>query len=403
MRLVIVDKGGGRRDVELVEGRSLLVGRGRDAELRIADPGASRRHCRIDLEDGVVRAVDQGSSSGTIVNGETVDESVIRPGDVIRIGDTELRVVQSPEDATTIKTGPTNEKPRSPRDLAELVGRTIHHYELVQEVARGRSGIVFRGRHVEKGSDVAVKVLWPEIARDDEDRRRFVRGMKTMQPVRHPNLVRVMNAGWSERICWYSMEFVEGESLARVIERIGTAGMLDWKYAWRVGVQVARGLEAAAEHDIVHRNITPENILVRESDKLAKLGDMMLAKSLEGSQVEQVTRPGELVGELAWMPPERTSATAEADTRSDVYSLGATLYGLLTGRPPFEGRSLPELVARIRNDEPEPPKRFQLSVNDMFEGIVLRMIAKRPEDRFESPTALLRDLERVGRYNGLDS
>jgi serine/threonine-protein kinase len=225
--------------------------------------------------------------------------------------------------------------------------------------------------------------------------------MKTMLPIRHPNIVQLYAAGKTGPYCWLAMEYVEGESLASVIPRIGTAGMLDWRYAFRVAVHIARALEAACEHDIVHRNITPANILIRASDKVAKLGDLMLAKALAGSLARQITRAGELVGDLLYLPPERTRSQAEVDCRSDIYSLGATLYALLTGRPPFEGHSAPELIKKIREDDAEPPKKYQLSIPDLFEGVVLQMLAKRPDDRHETPRQLLKDLDRVARYQGI--
>ena len=177
--------------------------------------------------------------------------------------------------------------------------------------------------------------------------------------------------------------------------------MLDWRYAYRVAVHVARALEAAYEHQIIHRNITPENILVRSSDNLAKLGDMMLAKALEGTQAEHITRPGQMVGEVTYMSPERKRGASDIDCRSDIYSLGATLYTLLTGRPPFEGNSLPDLISKVRNDRPAMPKEFQLSIADMFQDTVLRMLEKRPDDRYETPKAMLKDLERIGKFQNV--
>ena len=115
---------------------------------------------------------------------------------------------------------------------------------------------------------------------------------------------------------------------------------------------------------------------------------------------QQVTRPGELLGDIAYMSPERTRGTSDVDGRSDLYGLGATLYALLTGRSPFGGGSLPEVVTQIRTAQPEPPKRFQMSIPDMFQGTVLKLLAKRPEERFQTATELLADLERVGRLSG---
>jgi serine/threonine-protein kinase len=197
------------------------------------------------------------------------------------------------------------------------------------------------------------------------------------------------------------MEYVDGESLARVIERIGVAGMLDWRDAFRVAVQIGRALDTAYQHKIIHRNVTPENILQRKSDKRVKLGDLMLAKALEGTQARQVTTPGQLVGDVAYMSPERTRDQAAVDHRSDIYGLGATVYALLTGRPPLKANSLAELVRKIRDEQPAPPKKHQLSIPDLFQDIVLKMLAKSPDDRFQKPAEFLKELNAVAKYQGI--
>ncbi len=142
--------------------------------------------------------------------------------------------------------------------------------------------------------------------------RRFIRSMKTMQPIRHPNIVRIRNAGKLGPYCWIAMDFVDGESLTQVIQRIGTAGMLDWQTSFRVAVHVGRALECAFEHQIVHRNPTPRNILLRKQDKVAFVGDLMLAKALEATDSEWNTEPGRLVGwsekSRSW-PPSGLAAT----------------------------------------------------------------------------------------------
>ncbi|MGH7138055.1 MAG: serine/threonine protein kinase, partial [Pirellulales bacterium] len=225
--------------------------------------------------------------------------------------------------------------------------------------------------------------------------------MKTVMPIRHENLIEVYAAGKNGPHCWVAMELVEGECLTEVINHFGTRGMLDWRTSFLVGVQIGRALEAAYEHQIVHRNITPNNILFNRDTKQAKLGDLMLAKALEGTQARQITRPGQLVGDLPFMPPERTRTDAPVDCRADIYSLGATIYALLTGHPPFEGNSVPEVVSRIRSAEPIKPKQYHLSVADRFQDAVLTMLAKRPEERYETPSKLLTDLNRIARYENI--
>src|SRR5262249_1443716 len=110
---------------------------------------------------------------------------------------------------------------------------------------------------------------------------------------------------------------------------------------------------------------------------------------------------GRAHGDVNYMSPERTRGSAEVDGRSDIYSLGATVYALLTGRPPCEGGSLLETITKVRQAEPVKPKKFQLSIPDLFEGTVLRMLAKGPDDRFQKPADLLTDLERVAKYQGV--
>lgn len=393
------------RTVSLAEGQTLTIGRGEAAAARLGDPHVSRTHCQIEVDAGHFRLSDCGSRGGTFVNGQQIAKHELRPGDVIRIGGSELRFqLEGTPDASTLVEGAGLSKPKpAPKitPLVEMVGRNIAHFQIQARLATGNTGMVFRAMDAEHDRTVALKVLWPETSQDDEAVQRFVRAMKTMLPIRHENIVQLYMAGKTGPYCWLAMEFVDGESMDQVIQRIGTVGMLDWQYAFRVALHVARALEAADKHEIIHRNITPTNILMRTSDKVVKLGDLMLAKAMSGTLARQITRPGELVGDLLYMSPERTRSEAEVDLRSDIYGLGATVYALLTGRPPFEGNSLPEVISKIRQAEPEKPKKYQLSVPDLFEGVVLQMLAKRPEDRHPKPAALLKDLERVARYQGI--
>jgi serine/threonine-protein kinase len=177
--------------------------------------------------------------------------------------------------------------------------------------------------------------------------------------------------------------------------------MLEWQPVMRAALHIAQALEVASEHKIVHRNITPSNVLNRTKDRVAKLADLMLAKALEGPMAHSVTHAGELVGELPYMSPEQTTGQKEIDARSDLYNLGATCYRLLTGRAPAEGRNPAETILKIQNEPPEKPTKFQLSIPPLFEGVVLTMLAKKPDDRFATPTVLVKELKRVAKFQGL--
>ncbi len=387
----------------LSEGQTLAVGRADTTDTRLTDPTVSRTHCQIEAAGGNFRLRDLGSRGGTYVNGQPVSECELAPGDVIRVGSTELRLLpEATEEAPSAQQG------RRPRGRAPgvsvllgLVGKKIAHFEIQQKVATGCSGMVFRAHDVKEGRTVALKVLWPDTAANDEAVRRFVRAMKTMLPIRHPNIVALYGAGKTGPYCWLAMEYVEGESLTQLIQQSGVAGVLDWRQAYRVALHVGRALQEAYAHEILHRNITPANILVRTADQMIKLGDLLLAKALAGSLVRSITQIGQLIGDVYYMSPERTRGEAEMDGRSDLYSLGATVYAVLTGHPPFEGDSLLELVTKLREAEPVRPSTYQPEIPDEFERLVLRMLAKRPEDRHQTPGELLRELDRVGRQCGV--
>ena len=391
MRLVVVsgpDKG---QTYPLSSGQNVTVGRSQDASIVLSDPYASRVHAALQIGESGVTLQDQESAGGMYVNGERVPEAKLSHGDTIRLGESELRfesaASSSSQTLVTPAESPARATPANEDDLAQLVGEKLHRYEIKQEIARGQTGMVFLAEESEKNRSIALKVLWPEISKNEEEMQRFIRAMKTMLPIQHENLVHIYNAGKHGRFCWVAMEYVDGEPLTTIIDRIGTLGMLDWRYAYRVAVHLARGLEAAFEHQVIHRNITPQNVLVRESDKVAKLGDMMLAKALEGALASDITRPGQLIGDAPFMSPERTQGAADIDGRSDIYSLGTLIYALLTGRPPHVADSLPELILKIRKDSPEPPTKHQLSIPGLFEGAVLRMLEKRPKtDSRTQPT-----------------
>jgi serine/threonine protein kinase len=387
------------------EGAPLLLGRSRHAETRLEDPGVSRVHCEIELEDGQVVVTDLDSAGGTFVNGQRITENVLRPGDVLRIGETQMRLhatgVETSEDAPTVVPDATPQLPRlSAEHLHEMTDRVLSHYRVGPVVARGQSGIVFQASDFKDDRTVALKVLWPGSFSNAE-MRRFVRTVKTLVPLKHPNLVQFRGAGKTGPYCWVAMEYVEGENLEKIIERVGVAGMLDWKIAFRVAVDLARALEYAHAQGIIHRNLTPRNVLVQTDDKATKLGDLMLAKALEGRLAEQITRPGEILGDLRYMAPERTRGAADVDGRSDLYSLGALVYAVLTGRPPFDGASLVEKINKIRTEPPVPPRKYQMAIPDSCQAIVLKLLAKRPEDRFQTATELLRELQRAAKANGL--
>ena len=415
----------------------VVIGRGEDCDLRLNDPSVSRVHARVTLLDGHIYLEDAGSRWGTLVNGIPTDNRELSPGDRVEIGDTQLRLETDSPLVTTLapirrrildrfsgrrRRGNGQKKPDpqpipAHRQLAEslhrvrpavgttdldgLVGKKFLQYQVESVVARPRSGFIFKALDLQHADrPIALKVFRPDFFQDSRGTRRFLRAMRTIIPLKHENIVRVYGAGRTRGLCFTASEFVEGESVSHMIRRIGIAGMLDWRNAWHIACGVAEALEFAHDANIVHRNIGPSNILIRAKDRCVKLGDLMLAKAWDETGNERITQAGEVVGDLRYLSPEQLSGEQPIDSRADLYGLGATLYAVLTGKPPFEGGTAAEIIRRVMTGAPEPPTRSHLAIPSQFEGLVLRLLAIRPEVRPESATRLRTELERVGKSIG---
>lgn len=385
-------------------GPDLMLGRSASAYYQLTDPRVSRNHCQVLRDGDRVEVVCNGGSGGTRVNGKVVRRQVLKIGDILQVGDTQLRlqVGDLPLDVALAHNpaAPKAAPAPQPDKLEALSGQVLGHYDIGPVIGKGSTSMVFHATDTRDMRPVALKVLLPEFARNEEEVQRFVRAMKTMLPLRHPNLVALHGAGKTGPHCWVAMEYIAGENMTEVIGRIGVGGMLDYRYGFKVALHVGGALDYAHGQSILHRNVTPRNILLDAPSKTVKLGDLMLAKALEGSAAQQISRQGELVGDVAYMSPERTYGT-DVDARSDLYGLGATVYALLTGRPPFAGSTVVETITRIRRTDPEPPTRFQMSIPARFEGVVLKLLAKDPDDRHPTAAALVAELERLAKSHGL--
>jgi serine/threonine protein kinase len=391
---------------ELTDGTELVIGRGTDSDTAIDDVQMSRVHCRVTTDDQWATLTDAGSSSGTFVAGKLIESKLLKSGDILTVGKTELLFedceIVTRRDAATVKTDKVDSGFRVGNN-AELSGTVILDYRLDEIIASGNNGMIYRAMDVKRDRVCAVKVMPPSFADDEEQRARFVRAMQTMMPVKHDHIVEIYNAGKTGEFCWIAMQFIDGGSLADVINDIGFDGMVDWRKVWQIGVQVTRALHEASKYKIVHRNLTPSNILRRKGDRSCLVGDLMFAKALEGSMSYQVTGLGQIIGDIPFLPPESTRADKLLDARSDIYSLGATLYALMTGRPPVEEGPMIDMIKRVREVIPIRPKEFQLSVDELFQDTVMKMLSKRPEDRYPSPDELLRELHRIGTFNNLET
>lgn len=388
------------------DGEALLLGRSRATEGRLIDPHVSRVHCQVQSDGNNVAITDFDSAGGTFVNGKKIAaRQELQAGDLIRIGNTRLQFFEDEEESAAAEAPmalPLKDGATTLSWAAGLVGKKISNYKVGPILAHGRSGYVFHARDVRQNLPIALKVLEPRFSKNNVAVQRFVRAMKTAMPMRHPNIVTVYSAGKTGPNCWIAMEYLPGESLAAVIGRIETSGMLDWRHVLRFAVYIARALEYAHSQKIIHRNLNPQNILLGKSPAETKLSDLMLAKALEGEGAEEITKSGEILGDIPYLSPEATTGGAqEVDGRTDIYGLGATIYAMLTGHPPFAGETITELVLKIRREQPQSLKALFLGVPDEFEKLISKMMAKRAADRFATAAELLKALEGLAGEKGV--
>jgi serine/threonine-protein kinase len=395
----------------LADGGTLSVGRDPSAAIRLQDTAVARLHCRLSAQTDRVLVADFDSQGGTFVNDQRVEWHDLKLGDVLQVGQTRLRLSAG---AQPVSAGPScapaGEVPLSEQALSDLTGQPLAQYRVGRLLARSRTGIVFLARDTRTEAVVALKVLWPEVAADAEGRRRLLRAMQTVMPLRHPNLVTVHDAGKAGPHRWVAMEYVTGASLAETIKRtaataVPVAGPSRgsvrgwWRFTLRVAVHVGRALHFLHGSQVLHRNVTPGNILVRDGDNVGKLAGLSLAKAM--AEPPDVTQPGELLGDVRYLAPEQTDERAKTDARSDLYALGASAYALLAGRPPFVAKSLRETLTLVREAAPVPPTEYQPAMPAAFEQALLKLLAKRPADRFQTAAELIRRLEQLAKTEGV--
>ncbi len=398
-RLVVVYGPDEGRVFEIPATESLLLGRSRASDAHLIDPHVARVHCQVQQENGQVFLSDFDSPAGTWLNGQQIRKQQLKPGDVIRIGMTQLQFYDEepkppPKRGKTRLLVPTSFAPE------KLVGHKFSEYKLMSLLARGQAGYVYHGRDLRKNRPVAVKVLLPELARDKQLVQRFAKAMKMAMPLRHPNLIATYTAGKSGPYLWIVMEYLASESLAAVIGRIPVAGQLDWRTVLRIAVLTARALDYVHRKKIVHRNLNPQNILFGNNPKDTKLTDLMLATSLEGKQGGPIRRREHFHADVPYMSPERTRGL-RLDARADIYSLGATIYAMLTGRPPFDAPTLQELLAKIHSQQPPPLREQGTDVPKFLEDLVIKMLNKDLQQRPQDTGGLLRDMENFAQAQGV--
>src|SRR5882672_9123624 len=271
--------------------------------------------------------------------------------------------------------------------IAEMLGQ-LGDYELLEEVGRGGQGVVFRARQKSLNRTVALKVISLGQWASKAHLKRFRLEAEAAAHLEHPGIVPIHEVGERDGSCYFSMKFIEGGQLDEVARR----EPMSIRQAVELIAKVARTVHYAHEHGILHRDVKPGNILLDQQGE-PHLTDFGLARLIETEST--VTRTLEVLGTPSYMAPEQAAGeTTKLSKATDVYGLGAVLYQLLTGQPPFAGGTTYETIRLLRDTEPRPPRLLNPKVDRDLSTICLKCLEKDPQRRYSSALALAEDLER---------
>ncbi len=262
----------------------------------------------------------------------------------------------------------------------------IGPYELVREIGRGSMGVVYEARERKTGKALALKILPETLGFDASALERFHREAALAAELAHPAVVPILHVGEEEGVWYAAMDFIDGETLDTLVGH----APLPVDLAARTARQAAEGLHYAHERGIIHRDVKPANILIDRENR-ARILDFGLAKQRD---VATITASGTVVGTPMYMSPEQASPSAPVDFRTDIYSLGATLYEVLTGVPPFMGEDVQALIRKVKHESPPAPRSLRPDIPRPLENIVFKAMAKDPSRRYASASDFAGDLGR---------
>ena len=397
LRLEVLGEGG--RRAELPERGMLVVGSSAErAGLVLEGQGIEDAHCAIGrVKTGGWAIKDLGTRYGTFLNGERITSTRLAAGDVIVVGSRRLAVVDpaapvapgtpaaaappTPAPARGPAPAPLVEGAAAPR--APEVPERLGGYRIQKLLGRGGMGLVYLAVQESLSRPVALKVVSSTLEQDPDFVRRFQSEARAAAALNHPNVVVVHDVGEAEGHHYLSMEFMAGGSLE---ERVARHGPIPWREVLDVLYDAARGLTYAEERGIVHRDIKPANLMA-DGTGTTKIADLGLATGIEAEDDE---RGRKIYGTPHFISPEQARGET-VDGRSDLYSLGATAYRLLSGRTPFTGETTRDILRAHFTEQPAPIP----DVPDRLNELIQKLLAKSPADRFQRAEELVQAVDRL--------
>jgi len=273
--------------------------------------------------------------------------------------------------------------------LSEDYPTNIGGFELVEKIGEGSMGVVYKARQSSMDRVVAVKILSPRLARNARYVARFQREAKAAARLNHPHIVSGIDVGEHQGYHYFAMELVKGRTVQEILEE---KGFIPEKRAIEIAVQIADALSHAWDKGLVHRDIKPGNVVI-QPDGVAKITDFGLAKYTQEDDIS-LTDTGTTLGTAYYLSPEQARGESAIDTRSDIYALGATLYHMITGQPPYHGTPVAVMTQHVSGPVPDP-KLVKPELSENVCDVIKMMMAKDRRDRYRTPDEVVLDLRRM--------
>ncbi len=395
--------GDARAPIELPRQGAMTIGSSRErADVVIEGQGVADVHCAIGRAKGGGWGLkDLGSEHGTIVNGERVQAHKLEAGDLVLVGSRRLRVVDpasksaeppraapAPTSAPVAPSAPTQFAPQASVPAEAPRGLAVKGYRVERALGRGGMGEVYLAVQESLGRPVALKVLAAKLAADADFVKRFQAEARAAAALNHPNVVTVHDVWEESGRHFLAMEYMDKGNLEQRLQR---EGRLNPKEAIEILSDAAKALVYAELRGIIHRDIKPAN-LMQNAVGTTKLADLGLAMHLEAEATESDNK--KIFGTPHFISPEQARGE-KVDIRSDLYSLGATMYRLISGRTPFEGASTRDILRGHFLEAPKPLAELAPQTPPALAEMVHRLLAKKPDERYASAGVLLQEIERL--------
>jgi serine/threonine-protein kinase len=273
-------------------------------------------------------------------------------------------------------------------ELSQLMNQPIPGYELLEKLGQGAMGTVHKARQLSMDRLVAIKILKPRLASNPGFIERFEKEARIAAKLSHNNVVQAIDVGSARNIHYFVMEHVEGKTIKQEIEK---GKIYEEKEAVDIVLQIAQALAHASKRKLIHRDIKPANIILT-ADGIAKLADLGMARTTEDFAQAEAEK-GMTIGTPYYIAPEQVHGRMDADSRADIYSLGATFYHMVTGQPPFPGKKVDAVLRAHLEKELTPPDHLNTSLSAGLGEVIEFMMAKDRRQRYQTPDDLIIDLE----------